>query len=375
MRARMVAVGAVVCLILLSLAQSASAQADAGTVKAAGSEPTLTFGGLIQAQFEGGDRGDSRWANGNDRFLLRRARLNGTGRFLEHFDFRVELDLAGTLSNTTGLRAQLTDGYINWNQFSAANIKVGQFKTPFGFEQLYADPRLITMERSLVNDRLTLNRQLGAQVAGDFLDKRLTYAVGEFNGNGVNNNFNDNEKFTTVGRLTAVLWKGDVAGTAATWTVGANSFRSEDTGLSLPDLSLDSTPATSDKDNLFTGKRHGDGYDTQLHAGPLDLWFESLDTRFEPTNRLPNPSFTASGWYGQASWIFAQRYQVVGKLEAFDPSDHASGDVVRTQTYGFNFLIKGNELKLMVDYLRTDLGSVSPLPKQEKLLARLQVIF
>ncbi len=359
------------CALLLSFTRRVAAD----DVKPAGSEPTLTFGGLVQAQLEGGDRGDSRWANGNDRFLLRRVRLNGTGRFLEDFDFRVELDLAGTLSNTTGLRAQLTDGYITWTRFPEANVRTGQFKTPFGFEQLYPDPRLVTLERSLVNDRLTLNRQLGAQVAGDFLDKRLTYAVGEFNGNGANNDFNDNEKFVLVGRVTVVPWKGEVAGKPASWSVGANAFRSEDTALSLPDLGLDSTPTTPDRDNLFTGKRRGFGADTQVHAGPFDLWLEYLDNRLEPTDRFPSASFLASGWYAQASWIFAGRYQVVAKVERFDPDDRVRGDAVETQTYGINYLIKGSDLKLGVDYLATDLGSASPLPHQGKVLARLQVVF
>jgi len=363
------------CLVLWCQVDAGLAQAATDPVKPAGEEPTLSFGGLVQVQLEGGDRGDSRWANANDRFLLRRARLNGTGRFLENFDFRVELDLAGTLANTTGLRAQLTDGYITWNRYQAANVRAGQFKTPFGFEQLYPDPRLITLERSLVNDRLTLNRQLGAQVGGDALDKRLTYAVGEFNGNGANNNFNDNERFTLVGRLAVAPWKGEIGGRPASWWVGANAFRTDDTALALPDLNLDSTPATADRDGLFTGTRRGTGFDSQLHAGPLDVWVEYLDNRLEPTDRRPNPSFKASGWYAQASWIFAQRYQVVAKTESFDPNDHAGGDAVSTQTYGINFLLKGSDLKLGVDYLRTDLGSASPLPHQQKLLARMQVIF
>jgi phosphate-selective porin len=365
-------VGSLVCLLL---AKTVSAQSDPAAVKPAGVEPTLSFGGLVQVQLEAGDRGDSRWANGNDRFLLRRTRLNGTGRFLEDFDFKVELDLAGTLQSTSGLRAQLTDGYITWNRYSAANVRAGQLKTPFGFEQLYPDPRLITLERSLVNDRLTLGRQLGAQVAGELLDKRLSYAVGEFNGNGVNNNFNDNEKFVLAGRLSVAAWKGEVAGKPTSWALGADAFRSEDAGLALPDLGLDSTPATGDRDNLFTGRRRGIGVDTQLHAGPFDLWLEYLDTRFEPVDRLPSPRFKASGWYGQASWIFARRFQAVAKLESFDPNDRARGDLVETQTLGLNYLIKGNDLKLMLDYLRTDLGGASPLPRQGKALARLQVIF
>lgn len=44
------------------------AQAPPAEVKAAGREPILTLGGLIQAQAEGGDKGDSRFSTANDRF-------------------------------------------------------------------------------------------------------------------------------------------------------------------------------------------------------------------------------------------------------------------------------------------------------------------
>lgn len=193
-----------------------------GSVKPSEREPTLAIGGLLQVQMDVGDRGDSRFTNDNDRFYLRRARLNATGKFLEEFDFRLELDLAGSLSNSSALRAQMTDGFINWNRYPAANVRAGQFKTPFGFEQLYGDPRLITIERSLVNDRLTASRQLGAQVGGDLLDKRLSYAAGAFNGNSVNNNFNDDDRFFLAGRLAGVPWQGKLAGQPAAWSVGGN---------------------------------------------------------------------------------------------------------------------------------------------------------
>src|SRR5689334_14635335 len=194
---RMVGSGCVLALV----AAAAFGQDKGGiTVQATNGEASLTLGGLLQVQFEDGDRGDSRFpATGEDRFYLRRARLNATGTFAEQFDFRLEFDLAGTLGSTTGLRAQMTDGYVNWNRYAYANVRAGQFKTPFGFEQLYADPRLLTIERSLANDRLTLNRQLGAQLWGDLLDKHLSYAVGVFNGNGVNNSANDNGKFLWAG--------------------------------------------------------------------------------------------------------------------------------------------------------------------------------
>ncbi|HEV7506215.1 MAG TPA: porin [Thermoanaerobaculia bacterium] len=362
-----------VLVLAIGLPALAGAQ-TLGEVKPAGKEPSLTIGGLLQVQFDAGDKGDSRFANDNDRFYLRRARLNASGRFLEEFDFRLEMDLSGTLANTTGLRAQMTDGYITWNRYSEANIRVGQFKTPFGFEQLYGDPRLFTIERTLVNDRLTLNRQLGIQVGGDFFEKRLGYAIGSFNGNGANNDFNDNNSLQTVGRVTAVPWQGNLGSAPAKWSVGANGFTSKDTALALSDLGLDSTPTTADKDGLFTGNRRGSGVDSQFVAGPFELWGELLREHFKPDSKIPRASFDSDGWYGQAAvYLVPDRFQIVVKYETFDPNDRKNADETNTATLGANIFFKGHDLKLMVNYLRTDLPGSQD--KQDKVIARLQVIF
>jgi len=354
---------------VLALVATAAFGQDKGgiTVQATGGEVSLTLGGLLQVQFEDGDRGDSRFpATGEDRFYLRRARLNATGTFAEQFDYRLELDLAGTLGSTNGLRAQMTDGYVNWSRYAFANVRAGQFKTPFGFEQLYADPRLLTIERTLANDRLTLNRQLGAQLWGDLLDKRLSYAVGVFNGNGVNNSANDNGKLLWAGRLAAIPWKGNLLGGPASWAIGGNAFESEDNALSLPDLGLDS--------NLFTGKRRGYGIDSQLETGPFSLWVEYLQNHLEPTNGRPFARFDADGWYAQAGFFLVpKKLQLVLKYDTFDPSTRVSDNEVSSGTLGLSYYIRGNNLKLQLDYLRTDLPGNTDT--QNKVLMRLQALF
>ena len=141
-------------LVLLLLATATPARAEEGSIVAvqpAGKEPILRIGGLLQAQAEFGDRLDSRWDNANDRIYLRRARINFQGKFLEAFEFKLEADAAGSLSSTAALRLQLTDGYVDWRRHEAVYVRVGQFKPPFGYEQLVSDPRLFAPERSLAN--------------------------------------------------------------------------------------------------------------------------------------------------------------------------------------------------------------------------------
>src|SRR5882757_10875448 len=184
------------------------------------SEFKLVLGGYLQMNLEDGDVSAFEGRFGQtalkDRFRLRRARINLTGDFAEQFDFKVEGDFEnsdGLSSNRTAFEA--TDIFVNWHQFPEAQVKVGQWKAPFGLEQLTPDPTLIIIERSLPTGAITPDRQIGAQLWGkpfaniwpDGKDL-LTYYAGIFNGNGRNTTVNDNNNFMYVGRLESTLFQG-----------------------------------------------------------------------------------------------------------------------------------------------------------------------
>ena len=340
-------------------------------VTPAGKEPVLKIGGLLQAQADFGDKGDSRFTTGDDRFYLRRARLNATGSFLEDFDFRLEMDLSGSLSNnatsvsTSNLRAQMTDGYVTWNRYAAASIRGGQFKSPFGYEQLLSDAKLFTIERSLANDRLTIGRQIGVMLTGEGLEKRLSYQTAVFNGNSVNVSFNDNDAFLYVLRLSAVTFEGKAFGNDTKWSIGGNAFFSEDDNFTGQSSDFSFT------ENTFTGKRRGVGFDTQIHSGPFDFWAEYLAVKFEPEDTIPAEEFTPAGWYAMLVYLFLPKSQAVVRYETFDPTERIEN--TDTWTLGFNYLIKGDDLKFQVNYVIFDDPSVQDL--QHKVLARFQVVF
>ena len=120
----------------------------------------LQLGGLVQAQTEAGDQRRRALLRWNDRALpAARAAESLAARFLEEFNFRAELELAGSLANTSALSRPAHRRLRQLEPLRFANVRVGQFKTPFGFEQLYHDPRLYIAERTLASDRLTPGRQ------------------------------------------------------------------------------------------------------------------------------------------------------------------------------------------------------------------------
>src|SRR5437867_6968226 len=138
-------------------------------VQQRGSEIKLVLGGFIQVNFEDSDafafNGNFGQSALKDRFRLRRARVNLTGDFADQFDFKVEGDFGqndGTNNNRTAFSG--TDIWLNWHQFPAAQIKIGQYKAPFGLDQLTPDTSLYTIERTLPTGAVTPDRQIGAQL-------------------------------------------------------------------------------------------------------------------------------------------------------------------------------------------------------------------
>jgi phosphate-selective porin OprO/OprP len=143
-----------------------------------GSEIKLVLGGFIQVNFEDGDVSAFEGRFGQtalkDRFRLRRARINLTGDFAENFDFKIEGDFGqGDGLNSNRLAFSATDIFVNWHQFPEAQVKIGQWKAPFGLEQLTPDTALYFAERSLPTGAITPDRQIGAQLLGKAVYERL----------------------------------------------------------------------------------------------------------------------------------------------------------------------------------------------------------
>lgn len=343
-------------------------------VRSAGRESSFRLGGLIHAQGEFGGAADVRYAGVRDRFFLRRVRLAATTTYAEHFDFKMEADFgAGATGERTGITTQITDLYVNWNRYPAAHIKLGQFKTPFGYEQLIPDPKVLTIERSLANDRLTDGRQIGLGVSGNFAQDRLTYSVGAFNGSGVNSSTNDNSRFLWAGRLAALIYSGPIGGEKSSLTLGANSVVTRDSGVTKAGFGLDSVPGGA-IDNIFSGRRTALGFDAQLRVGRGGLDAEYLRAEFRPSNRLPFTEVNADGWSLLATWfVVPKTVQALARFETFDPNTRLEANEYDLWTIGVTWLLKGDDLKFGINYLLGD--SAASTTRQDRLLTRVQLVF
>src|SRR6266478_2037413 len=370
-------------------------------VQQRGPELKLVLGGFIQVNFEDGDVSafEGRFGQSalKDRFRLRRARINLTGDFAEQFDFKMEGDFGqndGTNNNRTAFSG--TDIWLNWHQFPAAQIKVGQYKAPFGLEQLTPDTALFIIERSLPTGAITPERQIGIELWGKpftnvWPDEKdlLTYYAGVFNGNGRNINNNDNNNFMYVGRLELMPFKGKVFGQTSSLKLGVDVLNSRDdkgTNISQTgNLLVNSDGSLSSFVLPGADERTAWSVDAWLNIGPFDLIGEYLEeyVNGRTVNGVPPgfADFNPSGWYVQGSYFpIPKKLQAVVRWEELDPDQVASGDGIRSITGGINYYIHGDAIKLMVNYIHTwsDFREAHPgfgEDQFDEVIGRIQVMF
>ena len=64
----------------------------------------------------------------------------------------------------------------------AFQLRFGKFKPLVGLERLQSPGEMKFIERSYVSNNILPNRDMGASLFGEVLDKKLSYALGVFNG-------------------------------------------------------------------------------------------------------------------------------------------------------------------------------------------------
>jgi phosphate-selective porin OprO and OprP len=368
-------------------------------VQQRGPELKLVLGGFVQVNVEGGDVSAFEGRFGetalDDRFRIRRARINLTGDFAEQFDFKIEGDFGqgdGLNSNRTAFSG--TDIFVNWHQFPEAQIKVGQWKAPFGLEQLTPDTTLLFAERSLPTGAITPDRQIGAQLWGKpfasiWPEQKdlLTYYAGIFNGNGRNVSVNDNNQFMYVGRLESTLFK-DFFGKNSYLKLGADVLNSrDDTGTNIsPSLNL----LVNDDGSLSPfvlpspDERTAWSVDAWLKMGPFDLIGEFLQEHVEGRTVNGEPpafaNFTTDGYYVTgAYYLIPKKLQVAARWEHLNPGQKGN-DGISSITGGLNYYIRGDDLKLMLNYIHTwsDFREANPEfgeDQFDEVIGRVQLMF
>jgi phosphate-selective porin OprO and OprP len=338
-----------------------------------------------------------------DTQTIDRARLGVEMVAYKYFKLRFENDF----SSSSGLR----DAYLAINYLPEANLQVGQYKTPFSFEQLRSKRYVDFVERAaVVSGTVDPSRDIGIMVSGELLEKVLQYQVAGMNGAGQNTSDNNSDK-DLITRLMLTPFaaggpedlRGLSAGGAFTW--GRQGLHDSIEGktesgfvyfASVPakglrwraggDLMWFKGPYSVSAEYIQTEEaRDGQGTDgadlpdvdtNGAYVG--GTWLLTGETK--PVNRRMHPSrpFLDLDRPGWGAWELAARYEFFtlrhGPDSTMDTSvrNRYDGAIAGVNWYPNEFL------RFSLDYLYSHFENLSPNPDKHSnsaVLSRVQFEF
>ena len=229
---------------------------------------------------------DSDLAQFDDRFLVRRAQLGLNVKFSQDWSAKFVYDFASGGS--------LKDAYLRYDGWKPAELTLGQFKVPFGLEQLTSTNDISFIERSLPSSAFTLSRRKG--IGLDSHGKKYSMAAMVFGAS-----VGGNEGSGAAARFTYTpIKQGETLlhlGFSATTERPAGSVSFDTRPESLPtDLRLLRTGTISDVRRIDQL-----GVEAAWVKGPVSIQGERMSSRL--SRNLGEPDVDLHGWYVAGSWL------------------------------------------------------------------------
>ena len=276
-------------------------------------------------------------------FRIRRMRFKLEGDAEPWLKYELQLDGDTAASSSTPDRIRIRDINLGMRVDQAGKVwfKAGQFKAPFSGEELTSSGSLFSIDRAQLN-RYAPARQIGVQIGSSTKTDDLYFgsenpydwAVGVFNGNGINQPRNDNGSSLFSGRFSLH--------TNELYTVGVSLLSSADsgsTGRSVFGVELE-------------GRRDLFGVDGGLTYGPYSVYGEFLQGSYDPKaegepNREVRGGFVQPGYY-----VMPGRCQVWYRYDTIDPNRDVSDAEDSTWHWiGVSTFISGHDYKVQAAYI------------------------
>jgi phosphate-selective porin OprO/OprP len=300
-------------------------------------------------------RGDSRGS-----FRIRRAKLKIDGWFYRQW-LLYELQVNWPAVTGSNVGALLEDANINWDLTKGDRkfmIKFGQYKVPFGHQQLTSSGSQQFVDRSQVSDTYARGRDTGIQLWGRILGDKVEWRVGAFNGNGLTRATNDNDEFQYNARV--MVQPNGVVPLAAGLGNSGPLFSEGD--FESNDKPIWAVAVNFEKNDFF---RTTTGTDLRDDVWEFDGIFKfkgfSANGAYFLREREPEPpatgpaqKFDSNGYFAQAGYLIGakRQWEVVARYGSFDPTSLTGGNDQSEWRGGLNYYYVKHALKVQADYGR-----------------------
>jgi phosphate-selective porin OprO/OprP len=326
---------------------------------------------------------DNKFVNPTQDFMVRRSRLKFDGfAYSPKLTYKMELglsnnDISGGSEFTSNTPRYILDAVVMWNFYKNFSLWVGQTKLPGNVERVVSSGNMQLVDRSLLNSRFNIDRDMGIQLRNEFtLGKefvvRQKLALSQGEGRNI-----------TTGNL------GGHEYTARVELLPFGEFTS-DGDYSGGDLKREKTPklsvaSTYDFNNNAVKNRSNQGaymfndlgfYETNIKTLFVDAMFKFNGFSFmgEYADRTAGDAFaknsdgTLTGdkvEIGkainlQSGYLFKNNYEIAARYTQIDLDKTISNKGAQKQTtLGISKYIVGHKLKIQTDvsYLGVENGT------------------
>ncbi len=349
----------------------------------------VRFQSLMTSQWDVPENGGIQDRETN--FLIRRARLKFEGfAYSPKLTYKFELglsnrDISGASQFTSNAPRFVLDAVLKWNFYENFELWAGQTKLPGNRERVISSANLETVDRSLLNSRYNIDRDIGLQLH-HFITINDTFIIREIvsiaQGEGRNITTGNIGGYQYTGRA-EILPFGDFSDYS-----GADLERESNPKLAVG-VSYDyNDNAVKTRSNMGSYMITDTGFfETDIQTLFLDALFkyEGVSIMAEYANRdadnpfAVNEDSTPTGdvvnigeaFNIQAGYLFENNYQVLGRFTSVDPDDDFSELVENQYTLGLSKYLVGHKLKVQTDISYTDLNQ----DQFDGLMYRLQFEF
>jgi phosphate-selective porin len=312
-------------------------------------------------------------------FRIRRAKLKFEGWFYKpYLQYEVQTNWPGISSANLG--NYLEDANINWDVTKGKKqfmVKLGQYKVPFGLQELVSSGSQQLVDRALVSNAYFRGRDTGVTVWGVLGNNKFEYRAGLFNGNGLTRSVNDNDKFQYNARVTFQPNGAVPLGTYSGAHQSESDFESK--ALGKPIFTINA--AFEHNDLSFVATDLKTNLKSTLYTVDAMFKYRGFSTTGAYTwgEREPqevNAKFDTSGWFVQAGYFLKpEKWEIAARYGEQDPSDLVGPDKITEIRGGINYFYARHALKVQLDYGQVKTETSSGDRTNNELRIQTQLIF
>lgn len=240
---------------------------------------------------------------------------------------------------------QLEDANFNYDfqGDDGVQLKFGQFKVPFGRQELTSSGSQEFVDRSIVSNAFARGRDIGLQLWGTPLEGKLDWRVGLFNGNGTNTSRNDNDQYQTNARVTFQPF-GDVK-------YSEGDFESSDRPL----FAIAGQYESNERPVAASGSTAAHDADTEIVGADVVFKYKGLflfGEYFDASNdRSGLSTVDFDGYNLQAGYfVVPKKLEFAVRLAELDPNADVSDDEREERGVAVGWFFNKHAYKLQADY-------------------------